>query len=215
MENNPDLQPKMPATRHNLRVMAFAVVAGISLGFAIGNGVVFFSGDTEELVPTPYSLEATTTPQFARSAPSELRIPKLNLNAEFEAPLGLNEDRTIEVPETYTKVGWYENGATPGEVGPAVILGHVDSYEGPAVFWPLGKLEEGDEIEVEREDGTTAIFVVEYSKRFDQDEFPTELVYGPTEQPTLRLVTCSGTFDKAAQKYSHNLVVFATLKGNS
>lgn len=214
MENNPELQPKMRVTRHNLLVMAFAVVAGISLGFAIGNAVLFFEDKADEYVPEQNELAATTTSQFARSAPAELRIPKLNLNAEFEAPLGLKEDRTIEVPETYTKVGWYENGATPGEVGPAVVLGHVDSYEGPAIFWPLGKLEEGDEIEIEREDGTTAVFVVEYSKRFDQDEFPTELVYGPTEKPTLRLVTCTGTFDKAAQKYSHNLVVFATLKDN-
>lgn len=214
MENNPELQPKMRVTRHNLLVMAFAVVAGISLGFAIGNAVLFFEDKADEYVPEQNELAATTTSQFARSAPAELRIPKLNLTAEFEAPLGLKEDRTIEVPETYTKVGWYENGATPGEVGPAVVLGHVDSYEGPAIFWPLGKLEEGDEIEIEREDGTTAVFVVEYSKRFDQDEFPTELVYGPTEKPTLRLVTCTGTFDKAAQKYSHNLVVFATLKDN-
>lgn len=207
MKNNPEIQPKMRVTRHNLTVMAFAVVA-ILATFAVYNLYFIQKPDLVQEIPEV----ATTTVQFARSAPVELRIPKLNLETEFEAPLGLNEDRTIEVPETYTKVGWYENGATPGEIGPAVVLGHVDSFEGPAVFWPLGKLEEGDEIEVERADGTVAVFEVEYSERFDQDEFPTELVYGPTEKPTLRLVTCSGSFDKLAQKYSHNLVVFATLK---
>jgi sortase (surface protein transpeptidase) len=189
--------------------MAFAVVL---IALALGLGFYFYSHKPAEEVVTPVTEVSTTTSQFARSAPTELRIPKLDLTAEFEAPLGLKADKTIEVPDTYTKVGWYENGATPGEVGPAVILGHVDSYEGPAIFWSLGKLKEGDEVEVKRADGTTAVFVVEYSQRFDQDEFPTMLVYGPTDKPTLRLVTCSGKFDKAAQKYSHNLVVFATLK---
>lgn len=209
MENNPDLQPKMRATRHNLLVMAFAVVVGIALGFAAD---YLFFADTEELVLDLVEQEATTTSQFTRSAPVELRIPKLNLETSFEAPLGLNEDRTIEIPETYTKVGWYENGPTPGEIGPAVILGHVDSYEGPAVFWPLGKLEPGDEVEIDREDGTTAVFVITHSERFDQDEFPTQLVYGPTPDAQLRLITCTGTFNKGAQRYSHNLVVFGVLK---
>lgn len=209
MENNPDLQPKMRATRHNLLVMAFAVVVGIALGFVAD---YLFFADTEELVSGLVEQEATTTSQFARSAPVELRIPKLNLETSFEEPLGLKEDRTIEVPDSYTQVGWYENGPTPGEIGPAVILGHVDSYEGPAVFWPLGKLEAGDEVEIDREDGTTAVFVITHSERFDQDEFPTQLVYGPTPDAQLRLITCTGTFNKGAQRYSHNLVVFGVLK---
>jgi sortase (surface protein transpeptidase) len=209
MENNPELQPKMRATRHNLLVMAFAVVIGISLGFALD---YYFSKDTEEYVQEPPRVEATTTSQFARSAPSELRIPKLNLTTTFEAPLGLKEDRTIEVPDSYTQVGWYENGPTPGEIGPAVVLGHVDSYEGPAVFWPLGKLEPGDEVEIEREDGTTAVFVITKLERYSQDDFPTELVYGPIDHAGLRLITCSGTYLKGVQRYTHNLVVYAELK---
>ncbi len=209
MENNPDLQPQMPATRHNRKVMAFAVVLIL---LAIAGGFYFLNGPAQlENVP-PTQEEATTTPLFARSAPMRLRIPKIDLETTFEAPLGLNEDKTIEVPDSYTKVGWYKNGPTPGEAGPAVILGHVDSYEGPAVFWALGKLEKGDEVEVEREDGSKAVFVITHSERFDQDEFPTQLVYGPTPEATIRLITCTGSFNKGEQRYSHNLVVFGELK---
>jgi len=209
--DNPNPQTNTTAQRHNLPVMAFAVVAGIAVGFAIGAGVLFFSNSSDEISPTVLET-ATTTDQFARSAPIELKIPKLNLETTFEAPLGLNEDKTIEVPDSYTKVGWYKYGATPGEVGTATILGHVDSYEGPAVFWPLGQLEEGDEIEITREDGTTAVFVVEKSERYSQSDFPTEKVYGMTDYPSLRLITCTGVYSHGSQRYSHNLVVYAKLK---
>jgi len=187
-------------------------MVGVILGASIGYGILFI---TEKPVVPVQSLEmvsATTTPQFARSAPVRIKIPKIDLETTFEAPLGLNEDQTIEVPDTYTKVGWYVNGATPGEVGTAVVLGHVDSFEGPAVFWPLKMLKQGDEVEIQREDGTTAVFVVTDTKTYDQDAFPTEEVYGKTDYPSLRLITCIGTFNKGAQRYSHNLVVYAELK---
>lgn len=188
--------------------MAFAV--GVLVAVLCGFGYLAAS-KPDTVLPTVQE-EATTTVQFARSAPVELRIPKIGLEAEFEAPLGLNGDKTIQVPETYTKVGWYKHGATPGEVGTATILGHVDSYEGPAVFWPLGKLKEGDEIEVEREDGTTAVFVVEKSEQYSQNNFPTEKVYGMTDYPSLRIITCTGTYSHGTERYSHNLVVYAILK---
>ncbi len=171
-----------------------------------------FLGNEEGYDNTEVEAITATTTEFARSAPMTLTIPKLSLEAEFEPPLGLNEDQTIEVPEAYDTVGWYMHGATPGEVGPAVVLGHVDSVDGPAVFYDLGQLEEGDEVAITREDGTTAVFVITGSERFSQDAFPTELVYGPTDIPTIRLVTCSGTFNKGTQRYTHNLVVFGELK---
>jgi len=207
METNVELQPKKSALRHYSRVMAFAVV-----GMALALGAYYVFTATPAEAPQTQTQEATTTAQFARSAPTQLRIPKLNIDTTFEAPLGLNEDKTIEVPDTYTKVGWYKYGATPGEVGTATILGHVDSYEGPAVFWPLGQLKEGDEIEITREDGTTAVFVVEKSERYSQDDFPTEKVYGLTDYPSLRLITCTGVYSHGSQRYSHNLVVYAKLK---
>lgn len=190
------------------RVAVFAV-----LGMVVGASLTYsFLEYTDALENTSIqNQEAAATPLFARSAPVHLHIAKIDLDVDFEAPLGLNKDKTVEVPESYEKVGWYENGATPGEVGPAVVLGHVDSYKGPAVFYSLPKLEKGDEIEVLRADGTTAVFKVEEMERYSRENFPTELVYGHTDKPTLRLVTCTGTFNRGQQLYSHNLVVYASL----
>lgn len=143
--------------------------------------------------------------------PTLLRIPSLGLTASFTEPLGINVDQTIEVPEGYDSVGYYTHGPTPGEVGPAVVLGHVDSYEGPAVFYSLGELVAGDTIAIDRIDGTTATFTVTRLERHEQAGFPTELVYGDIDHAGLRLVTCSGTFDREQQVYSHNLIVFAEL----
>lgn len=147
-----------------------------------------------------------------KSNPLTITIPKLNLSAPFEDPLGVDASREIEVPDGYDTVGYYKYGPTPGELGPAVVLGHVDSVDGPAVFYSLGQLEEGDEIEIEREDGTTAVFEVTNMERHLQSGFPTEQVYGNIDHAGLRLITCSGTFDKGIQRYSHNLIVFAELK---
>lgn len=192
------------------RVLVFAVIGVIIGAFSMNDFLVYQyiykeKQETQEVIVAPIF-------SFARSAPVHLRIPKLDMNASFEAPLGLNVDNTVEVPDSYEKVGWYKFGATPGETGSAVILGHVDSYTGPAVFYALPNLQKNDEIEVEREDGTIAVFTVEELVRYSQDDFPTERVYGKTETATLRLVTCTGNFDKGKQRYSHNLVVYATLK---
>ncbi len=184
--------------------MTFVVVGSLTCV------IVWFAVISTE-VGAPGESSEVATSSFARSAPNRLVIPRLNLDTGFVAPLGLNADRTIAVPDDYNAVGWYSGGATPGEVGPAVILGHVDSTEGPAVFYSLGQLKVGDEIMVSREDGTTATFLVEQLERHPQSEFPTVSVYGPTDYPALRLVTCSGTFDKGSQRYSHNLVVYARL----
>jgi sortase (surface protein transpeptidase) len=159
--------------------------------------------DTESASQSTDVLEA--------SAPVRIRIPTLDLEARFEDELGLNEDDTVEVPEGFDTVGWYKHGPTPGERGPAVVLGHVDSYRGPAVFYSLGQLRLGDDILIEREDGTTANFVVTGLDRYSRDSFRTDLVYGDIDHAGLRLVTCSGTFDRGKQVYSHNLVVYATL----
>ena len=85
--------------------------------------------------------------------------------------------------------------STPLEPGPSVILGHVDSYIGPAVFFRLPELKAGDQIHIDREDGTTVTYVVQLSERHHKDAFPTEAVYGVTARPTLRLITCGGVFD--------------------
>jgi sortase (surface protein transpeptidase) len=196
------------AYRQYARVLAFALF-GVCVGATLTH-LFLISQKPVEKYDEPVASEEL---YLSRSVPATLTIPKLNLTASFEEPLGLYEDKTVEVPESYEKVGWYQYGATPGERGSAVVLGHVDSVKGPAVFYSLPRLEVGDRIEVVREDSLKAVFVVEDMKRYAQDTFPSELVYGKTEKPTLRLVTCTGTFDKGAQRYSHNYVVFATYQG--
>jgi len=194
--------------------MAFAV-AGIVIGAFIAS--YFFSvrvvyAPIPEQSPVSEIATSAAESLYARSEPVRLRIPKINLDTTFVAPLGLNADKTVSVPDSYEQVGWYTYGATPGEIGPAVILGHVDSYKGAAVFYHLGQLEKGDEVEVTRADGTVATFVVTDMERKPQDNFPTERVYGPIDYAGLRLVTCTGIYDHGILRYSHNLIVYAELK---
>ena len=153
---------------------------------------------------------ARVGPTLSESKPLLLRIPALNINAPI-IELGLQDNKEIEIPEGYEEVGWYRHGPTPGELGPAVVVGHVDSYEGAAVFYSLGQLKPGDLIEIDREDGTTALFEVKILERYPQDDFPTEKVYGNIDHAGLRLITCSGSYDREAERYNRNLVVYASL----
>jgi sortase (surface protein transpeptidase) len=205
MELKQSLKQLEQSARRYRTVTAFAV-----LGMIVGATFTWFVIIPNTVV-APVAHESNEGTQFKRSAPVTLTIPRLNLNASFEAPLGLNPDKTVEVPKDYQKVGWYSLGPTPGEVGSAVILGHVDSVDGPAVFYSLPSLKEGDTIEVTRADGSVARFAVTDKKLYDQDTFPTELIYGEVDGAQLRLVTCTGLFDKGAMRYSHNYVVFARL----
>lgn len=150
------------------------------------------------------------------SEPVRLKIPSIQLDTAFSEPLGIEKDSgEIEVPDDYVSVGYYKLGPTPGEIGPAVVLGHVDSFEGPAVLFLLGKLEEGDEILIEREDGSTAVFEVTEMERNSQKAFPTSKVYGNLNFAGLRVITCSGVYDKEKLRYTHNLIVYAKLVASS
>ncbi len=130
------------------------------------------------------------------------------------APLGLLPDGPLEVPTDYQQAGWYTGGVTPGEVGTAVIAGHVDSHHGPAVFFGLAALRADDRVQVPRADGSTATFVVYSSEQFAKDQFPTRAVYGATSEAELRLITCGGDFDRVTGHYRDNVVVFARLQAN-
>jgi LPXTG-site transpeptidase (sortase) family protein len=140
--------------------------------------------------------------------PRRIEIPAIGVSAPV-IELGLNADKTLEVPKDYGETGWWKGGPEPGERGAAVIAGHVDSKTGPAVFYRLDDLRAGDEIRVHRSDGTRARFVVARLERHPKDEFPTRKVYARTGEPTLRLVTCSGDFDAASGHYVDNTIVFA------
>jgi LPXTG-site transpeptidase (sortase) family protein len=159
----------------------------------------------------------TTTPVDADrglppSEPTEVRIPKIGAKSSL-VPLGLNPDETVEVPpvEQPMQAGWYKHARTPGESGPAVLLGHVDGNQQPGIFFRLKELGAGDEVEVSRKDGTTARFRVRRTEQIAKNSFPTEAVYGDTTEPELRLITCGGSYDQAARSYRDNIIVYATL----
>lgn len=140
--------------------------------------------------------------------PVRLRIPTLNVDAPL-THLGVAPDRTIEVPTDFAVPGWFDQGPRPGQPGPAVILGHVDSKAGPAVFYRLSRLPVGAEVLVDRADGSTATFRVRGTQHVAKTAFPTDLVYAPTLEPSLRLVTCGGAFDHARRSYVDNVIVYA------
>lgn len=145
--------------------------------------------------------------------PVRVRIPSIDVDADV-IDLGLNTDGTLEVPSEFGLTGWYTGRSAPGELGPSVVVGHVDSWTGPAVFFRLRDLDAGDLIEIDRSDGLVALFRVDDVVLVDKDEFPTEQVYGATGEPTLRLITCGGGFDEAARSYLGNLIIYAQHLGN-
>ena len=140
--------------------------------------------------------------------PVRIQIPSIGVDAPV-IKLGLNGDGTLEVPTTFSDTGWWSGGARPGDPGPAVIVGHVDSHDGPAVFWRVRELVKGADVTVIGADGRRARFSVQGSEQIPKDAFPTERVYGATPGPTLRLVTCSGTFDQSSGHYVDNTIVYA------
>jgi sortase (surface protein transpeptidase) len=140
--------------------------------------------------------------------PARLRIPTLNIDAPL-THLGVAPDRTIEVPADFAVPGWFDQGPRPGQPGPAVILGHVDSKAGPAVFYRLARLPVGAEVLVDRADGSTVAFRVRSTQHVAKTAFPTDLVYAPTLEPSLRLVTCGGAFDHTRSSYVDNVIVYA------
>ncbi|QJY49411.1 class F sortase [Pseudonocardia broussonetiae] len=147
-------------------------------------------------------------PDGKRVAPERLRIPSIGVDTGF-VDLGLDDAGALAAPATTDVAGWFAAGPAPGDAGPALVAGHVDSRAGPGVFFRLGELRVGDRVEVQRADGTVVAFTVTARTDTPKAEFPTAQVYAPTPVPELRLVTCSGTFDRATGHYRDNVVVDA------
>jgi sortase (surface protein transpeptidase) len=126
--------------------------------------------------------------------------------------VGVDAAGVLEVPplDRPTIAGWYRHGVSPGETGNAVLVGHVDSPAGPAVFFDLGRLRPGQEIHITRADTRVTTFTVDGVGAYPKDRFPTDLVYGPADVAGLRLITCGGRFDDRTGNYVDNIVVFAT-----
>jgi sortase (surface protein transpeptidase) len=158
----------------------------------------------------PTSTTATTALARGAAPPVRIRIPAIGVSAAV-VRLGLNRDGTLQVPADFGVTGWFTGGPAPGETGPAVIAGHIDSRRGPAVFYRLHALRPGDLVAVERTDGTTVQFAVQDTAQYPKRAFPTEAVFGPSPDPLLRLITCGGTFDRSRRSYRDNVVVTARL----
>ena len=149
-----------------------------------------------------------------RSKPVALDIPAIDVHSVVRT-VGRTPEGALETPAPgpqYDDAAWYRHSPTPGSLGPAILLGHVDSASnGPSVFFRLGELRAGDRISVRRADGSVATFVVDEVHRYSKDDFPTEVVYGDIDHAGLRILTCGGAFDDSTGHYQDNIVVFASL----
>lgn len=162
-------------------------------------------------IPVPEGAAATIEVFNPGPPPVSLALPTIGVESELD-DLRLAADGTLNVPRDAARAGWWSQGVAPGDPGPAVIVGHVDSYDGPGIFQLLHRLQPGEEAVVRRNDGTSLTFVVDAVHQFDKEAFPNDIVYGATAEPTLRLITCGGSFDKRTRSYSDNVIVFAHLK---
>jgi sortase (surface protein transpeptidase) len=191
---------------------ARVAVASIVIGSAVLATACGASATLQEIAgPAAVATPARAAPAETQVAdPARVRIPAIDVDAAV-LPLAVDGQGVLPPPSTNVDTGWWRAGPEPGEAGPAVIVGHVDGREGPAVFFRLRQLAPGDEIAVDRVDGSTAVFTVERVEHHAKDTFPTEAVYGRTPDARLRLVTCGGEFDRSTRHYIDNVVVFAVL----
>lgn len=161
--------------------------------------------------PSPPQPSPTEGPyRLERSVPVRLQIEAIGVDTELMA-LGLNDDATMEVPPEGFPAGWYTGAPTPGELGPAILAGHVNWLATEGVFFRLAELAPGDEVVVAREDGSSVVFAVTSVEQHPKDAFPTADVYGDIDHAGLRLITCGGVIDSATRSHTDNIVVFASI----
>jgi sortase (surface protein transpeptidase) len=200
-----------------------AVLAGIALAVALSVWLIGEQarlgaggpGSSGEYGPFPAALAEGEDPRrsddFTRA---RLEIPTIGVNARV-VELGLNPDGSLEVPKDYDDVGVWSGGPDPGQPGPAVVAGHVDSLTAPAVFFRLRQLKRGDRVRWKGDNGSFTSFVVTGREEHPKAEFPTDKVYGTTKKRELRLITCSGPADPSGRRSLNNLIVFARRAGKT
>jgi sortase (surface protein transpeptidase) len=187
-------------------VLLGVFVTGVSLGELTGTlSLPRWFGAEGKAPPRDF-------PVMKASRPSRLAIPSIDVDAPIH-DVGIGSDSTIEVPEVdrRNEAGWYRDSPTPGEFGPAVVVGHVDTRTGPAVFHRLASIRPGATIEITRRDGSVAVFEVNTVEHFDKSSLPVDRVYKDFARPALRLITCGGRWVGGDTGYADNVVVFASL----
>ncbi|MFJ9716625.1 class F sortase [Streptomyces sp. NPDC101213] len=202
------------------RTVGDTVIAAVT-AVALCSGVWLLHGAGTHAPPQPSAAEARpggadprSAPALPPSPPDRVRIPSIRVDAPLTG-LGLTASGSLDVPPATRKnlAGWYESGTTPGERGTAIVAGHVDNADGPAVFYDLGALRRGATIEVDRRDGGVAVFTVDAVEVYDARAFPDAKVYGASARPELRVITCGGGYSRTTG-YRGNVVVFAHLTGS-
>ena len=189
-------------------------VVALSLMVAGATGCSAGGGPPEQVARPTRATEVVDFPvdswrRLPLSPPVRVETPGIGVSSPL-VRLGLNPDRTMRVPGDHRVAGWFTGAPQPGQLGPAVIAGHVDSRTGPAVFYRLRDLRPGDHIRVVRADRRVVRFRVDSLASYPKQSLPGEEVFGATTAPVLRLITCAGTFDRAQRGYRENLVVSAT-----
>ena len=205
--------PSMPIS---LRARAAGLAGALLiLGGALVVGVAI-AAQVHAPQPSPSAAGSTGGghgPSLRRSLPVAVDIPAIGVHARL-LHLGVNRDGTVQVPSLTTRASeaaWYKYSVTPGQIGSSVIEGHVDTYQGPAVFFRLGALRPGNRIEVRLADGITAVFRVTGVRRYAKSHFPAKVIYRTRSFAALHLITCGGAFDYATRNYLSSIVVFAAL----
>jgi sortase (surface protein transpeptidase) len=191
-------------------IVAHALSAGSKLPPAAAQEIPSTVGTRVPFAPNPASVAAP----LRTASPMTIVIPAIGVNAPVTR-LDLNTDGTIQVPplSDHNLAGWYDRSVTPGAKGTSVILGHVDDYAGPSVFYNIKDLRKGEAVDIVRADGVTAVFAVDGVQKATKTNFPTSDVYGNVPYPALRLVTCGGPFDAKTGEYLDSIVVYAHLAG--
>jgi hypothetical protein len=201
--------------RHSRSVVWPAVAAVLAAVALTGCSTHAKRDEAARYAPASSSAQSSrTTPslELARSIPIRVDIPAIAAHSSL-VQLGLKSDRSVAVPPVSQplQAGWYKYSPTPGQRGPAVILGHIDGDHQKGVFWRLHEVKPGDTVRVSRRDGTTLSFTVRKVDEIAKSAFPTSAVYGDTPNPQLRLITCGGAFDAANHNYLDNIIVYATM----
>ncbi|MEU5774306.1 class F sortase [Streptomyces venezuelae] len=207
-----------PARRQNARTARIAAAGALTAALGIGLIACGQSGGGNGDPAPDVKVHNAATAQAKQavaplkaSKPTGLRIPAAGVDAKSMLDLGVGADQELDVPpvDKADEPGWWTGGVTPGEKGPAVIVAHYDTANGPALLKNVAKVHVGDTVEVPRADGSTATFKVREIQQVDKKDFPTNKVYGATDRPELRLLTCGGPI--VGGHRSDNIILYADL----
>jgi hypothetical protein len=207
-----------PGTRHRI-----AGLAGVLFLLGGGSALAVAASDQHHAPQPSQSVAGTigpgqppaksSEPSLPRSEPVSIDIPAIGVQSTL-LHLGLNPGGTIQVPPLFARpsqAAWYKYSPTPGQIGSSVIEGHIDTYEGPSVFFRLGALQPGDRVDITLADRVIAVFRVTGVRSYPKDRWPWQVVFGPVDYAALHLITCGGAFNDDTRQYLSNTVVFASL----